>query len=187
LDDTIVVITSDKGVHLGEHGLLGARYGLYDTAVHVPLVIWYPSQLSPGRVQTTVSTRAVYPTLVDLAGVEPCPGDLLPSLLDTEATPPVVVSELLSPKSGHWKRLQRRHHSIDLTPWERTYRSIEADGYKLIRSSLGELQLFHPASDPAESLNLVTQEPARLAAMVQMLDEWIKEEGIALVPEGAEE
>lgn len=185
LDDTIVVITSDKGVHLGEHGLLGARYGLYDTAVHVPLVIWYPSQLPPGRVQTTVSTRAVYPTLVDLAGLEPCPGDLLPSLLDAEVTSSVVVSELLSPKTGQWERLQRRHRSTDLTPWERTYRSIEADGYKLIRSSLGELQLFHPASDPKEAVNLVAEQPAQAAAMEQLLDDWIEEERTASVPAGA--
>jgi uncharacterized sulfatase len=49
-DDTIVVITSDHGEHLGERGALGHKYILDDALLHVPLVtsgLEVPSTVQP--------------------------------------------------------------------------------------------------------------------------------------------
>ncbi|MBI5410268.1 MAG: sulfatase, partial [Nitrospirae bacterium] len=42
LDNTMIIITSDHGDNLGEHGIVGHAYGLFNTLIDVPLIIRYP-------------------------------------------------------------------------------------------------------------------------------------------------
>lgn len=73
LDRTAVIITSDHGEELGEHGGWEHVAGkLFEENVRVPLVVHPPGGLeeSADRFPTTpVTTLDLYPTLVDLAGL----------------------------------------------------------------------------------------------------------------------
>ncbi len=72
--DTIVVLTSDHGESLGEHGLV-AHGNLYDDNLLVPLVISYPRRLTAAkRVHQQVRSIDLLPTVLALAGVEAPPG-----------------------------------------------------------------------------------------------------------------
>lgn len=63
-----VVVTSDHGEMLGEHGLVGHVYGLYPELTHVPLVLWGPD--CPDEcVEDPVSILDVHATVLDIAGV----------------------------------------------------------------------------------------------------------------------
>mgnify|MGYP000828508572 CR=1 FL=1 len=67
--NTIIVFTSDNGLCVGEHGLLG-KQNLYEAAVRIPMVI-----CGPGIPQNTVRDAYcylydLYPTLCGLAGIE---------------------------------------------------------------------------------------------------------------------
>jgi tetratricopeptide (TPR) repeat protein len=64
-----VVLVADHGEGLGEHG--EAQHGtlLYQATMHVPLVIVGPG-VSAGTDETPVSTRRVYHTILDFAGVQ---------------------------------------------------------------------------------------------------------------------
>jgi arylsulfatase A-like enzyme len=74
LDNTIVVITSDHGEELGEHGLNGHGRSLYRFELHVPLVVRYPSRVPRGaRVSKVVTLRDLGATLIDLARVNAAP------------------------------------------------------------------------------------------------------------------
>jgi arylsulfatase A-like enzyme len=68
-DNTLVVITSDHGEALGEHGLLGHRKSLYRSELQVPLLVWWPSRI-PGGVRTNVpvSIAAIPATIAILTG-----------------------------------------------------------------------------------------------------------------------
>ncbi|MBT4676485.1 MAG: sulfatase-like hydrolase/transferase [Acidimicrobiaceae bacterium] len=73
-DDTIVVVTSDHGEMLGDHGLMG-KLGFFDQAFHIPLVIRYPpvtgnSAGTGAVVEAFTENVDVMPTLLDLAGIE---------------------------------------------------------------------------------------------------------------------
>ena len=46
LDDTILIITSDHGENIGEHNLMDHQFCLYDTLLHIPLVIRFPREFS---------------------------------------------------------------------------------------------------------------------------------------------
>lgn len=74
LDDTIVVVTSDHGESLFEHGLAG-HSSLYDHDLLVPLVIAAPFREARGRrVAPQVRSVDLAPTLLQLAGLPPLRG-----------------------------------------------------------------------------------------------------------------
>lgn len=75
----IMAVTSDHGEYLGEHGLIGHGIRVFDEVTRVPLVIAAPGRLEQGvAVHTPVQLRDLYPTLLDLAGIEKeTPGSLV--------------------------------------------------------------------------------------------------------------
>ncbi len=68
-DPKAIILVSDHGEGLGEHG--EAQHGnlLYQATMHVPLVIEGPG-VAAGRSETPVSTRRVYHTILDWAGID---------------------------------------------------------------------------------------------------------------------
>jgi arylsulfatase A-like enzyme len=70
-DDTVVVLTSDHGEGLGEHGELTHSYFTYQSTMRVPLIFWGPKSFAQGaRVESLVRNVDIAPTLLDLLGVE---------------------------------------------------------------------------------------------------------------------
>ena len=69
LQNTLVILTSDHGEQVGEHGLREHANSLYDVVLHVPLVLWYPGHVPAGRrVATPVTLRDLGATILDLTG-----------------------------------------------------------------------------------------------------------------------
>src|SRR5947207_4744568 len=68
-ENTIVIITSDHGESLVEHGITYHGISLYWNMIHVPLIIAYPGHLPAGlRVATPVSNAAIPATVMSLLG-----------------------------------------------------------------------------------------------------------------------
>jgi uncharacterized sulfatase len=89
-DNTLVVLLSDNGFHLGDHGGLWAKLTQFGASTRVPL-IFAGAGVPKGRVVTgPVELLDLYPTLVDLAGF-PVPATLqgksLVRLMRGEADP----------------------------------------------------------------------------------------------------
>ena len=69
LDDTLVVVTSDQGVCLGEHGLYMKRNFYEQSAGAIAMLSW-PGHLPQGKVvDDPVELLDVMPTILDAAGV----------------------------------------------------------------------------------------------------------------------
>lgn len=98
LKNTIVIITSDHGESLGDHGLSFHGAALYWELVHVPLIICWPGHIPSGiRIEQPVSNDTIANTVVDLtrAKQNSFPGPSLAGLWNgTLADGPNVVSEL---------------------------------------------------------------------------------------------
>ena len=73
LDDTVIVITSDHGEELGEHGDVSHHFRMYDHNIKVPLVIRGPG-VAPGTLGGLTTIMDIAPTVADLAGVDAAPG-----------------------------------------------------------------------------------------------------------------
>lgn len=171
LDDTIVVLTSDHGENLGEHGMFGHKFGVWDTLVHVPLVIWYPEHLEPGRVPFPVTNLDLFHTLLTLAGVTPPDtgfegrGDLI---AQTRALP--VFSFLMETTPVSINRMSKLYNLGDLSRWFATYRSVEDSGWKLIEVSDGDRQLYQVNADPGELRDVIDEHADEAARLQSLLD-----------------
>ncbi len=71
LDNTLLIVVSDHGEQLGEHGLFNHGNSLYRPVVHVPLVLRFPGKAPAGlRVSSPVSLRDLPATVLDLLARE---------------------------------------------------------------------------------------------------------------------
>ena len=71
LANTLVVITSDHGESLGEHGERTHGLFAYDATLRVPLVMWAPSRIRPAVFGDATRLVDVAPTVLDLVGAAP--------------------------------------------------------------------------------------------------------------------
>jgi hypothetical protein len=68
-DNTVVILTSDHGWHLGDHGMWG-KATVFEKATRVPLIIRAPHMTAQGtRTDSLVELVGLYPTMCDLAGL----------------------------------------------------------------------------------------------------------------------
>jgi iduronate 2-sulfatase len=81
LENTIVVLTSDHGWSLGEHGEW-SKYQNFDVSLKVPLIIFNPKapQARVKRINSIAELIDIFPTLIDVAGLPQIPSCKLNSL-----------------------------------------------------------------------------------------------------------
>jgi arylsulfatase A-like enzyme len=173
LDQTLIVVTSDHGEGLGEHGLFNHGESLYRTEIGVPLLIVPPSGLrSPAVIDETVSLRDLSATIVDLVGQEkgsPFPGHSLArfwrnsrsdSVLPSGTADP-IISELTAPnpaQPNQGRSPASRGPLVSLVQGNFVYIRNEGDG--------GE-QLFNERDDPHEF-----DDRARLESMRPIIEKF---------------
>lgn len=74
LDNTWIILGSDHGDYTGEKGLFNKSESLYKCLLHVPLIIVPPKgsdEPGPQRIEGLTSTVDLFPTLLEIAGIEP--------------------------------------------------------------------------------------------------------------------
>jgi arylsulfatase A-like enzyme len=72
LESTLVIVVSDHGILLGEHGITGKpTFALWPEVVDVPLLISHPDQSGGGVHEGYVSTHDVVPTILAALGMDP--------------------------------------------------------------------------------------------------------------------
>ncbi len=105
-----MILTSDHGDFLGEHGLF-YKMSFREHAAHVPFVVSAPGRFAPGRVREPVSLVDLAPTLLDLARpglseevVAAVDGRSLVPLLDGAGTSPSGPSSASSSPRRCWRR-----------------------------------------------------------------------------------
>lgn len=179
-DDTVLVAVSDHGETIGEHGFLGHQYSLYDTVIHVPLVV-HGGQFSASHVRTDrlVQTADLAPTLLDVAGIdapelrEECQAQ---SFHPTRGDPPrsQVIAEYMRPQPPI-EVLEEKFDDIprQLYQYQRTLRAVRTDAYKYVRASDGSEWLYDLRGDPGERHDISAANPRRAAEFAATLDEWL--------------
>lgn len=186
LDDTIVFVVADHGENLGDHGLMSHQYCVYDSLVHVPLIVRYPPLFEAGRrVHTQVQTLEIFTTIMDILGVskDDIPNkalgrSIIPEKLEDNGDnhPSITISEYLAPNLAKMRRL---YGEYDVDRYDRSLRAIRHDGYKAIFSSDGQSELYDLRADPAEAHDLAHEMPDVLQEMRLLLDGWLAQIQIA--------
>jgi len=144
-DDTIVVLWSDHGFNLGEK-MHWKKMALWEDTTHVPLVVVAPGVEPGSRCDRAVGLIDLYPTLIELCGLEAREGldghSLVPMLRDPQARRPAPVLITLG----------RAH-------------AIRSDDWRYIRNGDGSEELYDHRVDPNEWTNLAdVEEHAQIKA-----------------------
>ncbi|MGI9390145.1 MAG: sulfatase-like hydrolase/transferase, partial [Boseongicola sp.] len=74
LENTWIILGSDHGDYTGEKGLFNKSESLYKCLLHVPLIIVPPkgtTEPGPRTVEGMTSTIDLFPTILEIAGIEP--------------------------------------------------------------------------------------------------------------------
>ncbi len=160
-DETIVIVTSDHGEEFGEHNLLGHVFCLYNTLLHVPLIVRYPRLFDAGsRLKTPVQTTDIFPTILDALQIDWDGRKRLNgrSLLNHVGEKRHIIAEhnvLIDMLTD----VITRHPKVDVSRFIRRLRSIQSGRFKYIWSSDGRDELYDIAGDPKETKNLIAASP----------------------------
>ncbi len=165
-DSTLLIITSDHGEMLGEHGEKEHAYFIYEPAVKVPLLVKLPGKGSkqPTRVKECVGLIDVVPTICELLHFE---------------VPPAAQGMSLAPLL-HKKELPIKNRHFYIESMIPTYLGtnpllgFRTDDWKYIHTSRAEL--YDLKNDPKEQVNLLEKESPRAGVFREMLEKLLKEQ-----------
>jgi arylsulfatase A-like enzyme len=152
LEDTLLVVTSDHGYQLGEHGMTGkVERGLWYELVDVPLMIRRPDGLDAGkRVESFAQHHDIAPTVLSALGVG--------------QQAPMQGVDLLGLAADRVRL--REHVSCGLQDysWCRDGRHVY-----ITRNDGTDQQLFDMETDPLQKQNLAADEPGAVETLQQKL------------------
>ncbi len=189
-DNTLIIIVSDHGDGLGEHNYFGHAFVAYQELVHVPMMMQWPRRLpQPEQVPTPVSTRRIFHTILDAAGVKPDEAVSVPNLdvdevgnltlLHTvngrDPEHHTVYSEIYPPLN--FVRAIENHQPELIEPYRclaLRRAVVRGDAHsptrKLIEVDGTADELFDLASDPLELVDEMKNRPKETAVLAQQLN-----------------
>jgi len=178
LERTLVIVTSDHGENLGDHGLMSHSYCLYDSLLRVPLILCHPGEFPAGeRVGQQVQTLDLFSTILALAGVrdekasEQNQGEPLFAADVHSRGDRLAYSEYLEPEPA-MAQLRRRFPEFEPRPYDRALRSARTRELKYVWASDGRDELYDLVKDPGETSNRIEAEPERAAHLRSALESW---------------
>ena len=161
LERTVIIFSSDQGMAMGSHGLLG-KQNLYEHTFRVPLIFRGPGIGRQQRSDADCYLRDVFPTTCELAGVP------IPATVESRSLAPLLrggTEPVYDFVTGYFTGTQR---------------GLRSGEWKLIHYPvIGKTQLFNLRTDPDELRDLAEQ-PENAATLAQLrarLDTWLAANG----------
>jgi arylsulfatase A-like enzyme len=173
LDDMIVVVTADHGEEFMEHGGTSHAFMLWNELIHVPLLIVAPGLLPEGLVvEEPVQSLDLYPTLLELCGIEPpdgLQGRSFAPLLRGEPGDgrPIFAENHELPGSEQFFLSQGITLSVIEGPWKYIL-NIKSP----VNRPRPRHELYRLDKDFAERKNLAENEPQIVERLEGMVLEW---------------
>ena len=164
-DDTLVLVFSDHGEMMYQHGIYFDHHGLYDDDLHVPLIIRWPGHMKAGRrVPHLVQHIDIAPTLLAAAGLA------IPSTMEGHNLLPYLTGDADEPLYPFLVA----EECTRMMKW-----AIRTNEYKFILSRERDYrngplrELYDLRADPDELVNLCEQRSDVAAHWERVLTDWI--------------
>jgi arylsulfatase A-like enzyme len=166
-DSSLIVVTSDHGELLGEHGLYEHHANMYEGVLKVPLIIKFPFSKKVGREKGLINLTDVFATVLSTCDL-PLP-DSTPGALPGGTA--YAVAELYSFVLGEHRAL-----------YEGNYKYME---YRDMSSrAKRRAELYDVIKDPHERENVLEHYPDVASAMEMKLQEWGKKHAVrGIIPQ----
>lgn len=135
-ENTYVILTSDQGLAVGNHGLMG-KQNQYEHSIRMPLIIKGPN-IKPNSISDEmVYMQSLYATTCDLANIA------IPSTVDFKSLKPLLFDK------------ESKGEDFILGSYRHLQRMIRTNKYKLIiYPHIKRIQLFNIETDPNETVDL---------------------------------
>lgn len=159
-EDTIIIFSSDHGLAVGSHGLMG-KQSLYEHSMKAPLIFAGPG-IPKGRSDALVYLFDIFPTTCELVGAKVPPG------LDGISLAPVIAGR----STGVRKTL--------FTAYGEVQRAVRDERWKLIRyPHINRTQLFDLRTDPDEQRDLANERAhaGQTERLLGVLADWQRQLG----------
>ncbi len=172
LEDTVVLLLSDHGEDLLDHGYMNHRTGLFDSCTHVPLVAWGPGFEGGGAVDGLVDARDVAHTILSVAGATPPAGSAGRDLREvrTGASPVEAVfaegvMDMITVRTAT-HRLVYKEASLLEKDYVATLAATPPDS--------PHFELYDLTTDPREQTDVHLADPATTTTLRDALVAWRK-------------
>lgn len=161
--DTLIVVCSDHGEALGEHGMNGHWSTLYEVLVRTPMYLSWPSCPGGVAVEELTQHQDLFATVVDLFGsYEPHIGAGFDGWPMTWAMRGVKIHEQLTfVGHGVFHEAYQQHRALLRWPWKYIVSAHIKEGPKF--------ELYDLAEDPWEENDLAAAMPDKLREMADAL------------------
>jgi arylsulfatase A-like enzyme len=156
--ETILIVTSDHGENIGDHGMMDHVFSLYETTTKIPLIIHYPRLFPPDtRNNQYVQIADIFPTLLGVIGVddERIRFQGMDLIKNDQRNERAVICEYDYPQQVLSNYSKKERESEELAKFKRQIKSIIFNGHKFIWGDDGKHELYDLSRDPGETLNLM--------------------------------
>lgn len=157
-DNTVIIFTSDHGLALGSHGLMG-KQNMYEHTIGVPFIIAGPGVSVGRRTSAQIYLRDMYPTTCELAGIS------IPESVQAKSLVPILRGN------------QEQVRTAVFGYYHDHQRMIRTDRWKLIRyPKIDRQQLFDIVNDPDEinDLSHSADHQMVLNELHAQMDQWFR-------------
>lgn len=158
--NTVIIFTSDHGLALGSHGLMG-KQNMYEHTIGVPFIIAGPGIPQGQCTDAQIYLRDMYPTTCELAGIA------IPETVQAKSFASVIRGQT----DSIYPAVFGYYHDVQ--------RMIRTDRWKLIRyPKIDRYQLFDLHNDPHEQRDLseLAEHQATVTKLSREMEDWFESE-----------
>lgn len=163
-NNTMIIVTSDHGEHLGEHGHYNHLFTLYNELIAVPMIVKYPQGFAGRGVDTALrQSDDIYHTILDILSLRSASFNQNYSFLNPKGRA-YAVSQLISTEFG-LARCQDYYKEFDIKSFKYNYSLmslVNNKEFKIIESNKGNIEVYNIVEDVGEQLNLYKEDCFRL-------------------------
>jgi len=172
-DDTLIIVTSDTGEDLGDHGMIADTSRLYDSIIRVPLVMNLPGKIQAGqRIADQVQTLDIIKTVMALtakpAADRPAPAGDGTEMMARRAA--AITEARFDP--GAVKYYETILPGKDLSTYKMNMVAVRTLEEKYIVTSAGTGALFDLKSDPSEQKSVLAERMTQAGELQTKLNAW---------------
>ena len=165
-ENTVIVLTSDQGFYLGEHGFFDKRF-IYEESLRMPFMVRYPKMIKPESVNNDIITNIDFaPTLLELANIDTT------QKMQGESFVPILEGDT----PNDWKQAMYYHY-YEFPFWHHVqpHYGIRTQKYTLAHFyyNIDVWELYDLEKDP-QQMNNVINDP-QYASVVSELKEQLKD------------
>ena len=147
-DNTMIVLTSDQGFYLGDHGFFDKRF-IYEESLRMPFIVRYPKKVKAGSENTDLIANIDFaPTLLEVAGID----------TQNEMQGESFAAALRGDELKNWRE-GVYYHYYEFPYWHHVqpHYGIRTDRYTLAHFyyNIDEWELYDNEKDPEQLKNII--------------------------------